>query len=244
MNTSIGPLNTNSYGSGSKVQLDSLTTLDTTLTNLQDTIDAGAELCLELAGEVKHSRRRKSHLEQLSSTTESLATVDSEIILMKEALSFVIESIPNTESTSKSVDLARMYQNKFDEVNSTDLDLTNHKYIHSFRQHLLGEQGGAPERLEGDLLLSQVQVSTICPLTQQQLRSPMKNTRCGHVYSRQAILAHIRAKKGGAQCPASGCAAGVVIDELSADREMENRMKRESRVRKSTAENVMVYNKK
>ena len=228
-----------------KVHLDGLYSLDGTLTALQETINTGAQLCLELAEEVENSRKKETYLEQLRSTTESLAHVDSEIVLMREALGFVVdEAIPNSENSSKSLDLTRVYQSKLEELNSTDTDLSNHKYITTLRQHLMDGSGEEAVSLEGDLMLAQVQVSTICPLTQQQLKSPMKNTRCGHVYSRQAIQAHIRVKKSGAQCPSSGCAAGVATADLMVDREMETRLKIESRARKSVGENVMVYNKK
>ena len=234
-------LHSQSLTGSSKIQLDGLQSMDTSLSGLGDRIETGAQLLRELAGEVD-----KKHLEQLSSTNEYLANLDSEISLMKEALAFVMEeAIPNSEHSSKSADLSRVYQNKFDEVSAGPS--STHRYVKSFQQYLRGQQGGREEEMDADILLSQVQVSTICPLTQQQLKSPMKNSRCGHVYSRLAILAHIKAKKSGAQCPASGCSAGVVSDELSPDREMESRVRSEGRARKSGAkagEQVMVYRTK
>ena len=228
-----------------KVHLDGLYSLDGTLSALQDTINTGAQLCLELAVEVENSRKKETYLEHLRSTTESLAHVDSEIVLMREALGFVVdEAIPNSENSSKSLDLARVYQSKFEELNTTDINLSNHKYVTMLRQHMMAGSGEEGESLEGDLMLAQVQVSTICPITQQQLKSPMKNTRCGHVYSKQAIQAHIQAKKSGAQCPASGCAAGVATADLVVDKETESRLRMEVRARKSVRENVMVYNRK
>ena len=237
-------IHTHAKSGSFKVQLDGLYSLDGTLTALQETINIGAQLCSELAGEVENSCKKETYLEQLRSTTESLAYVDSEIVLMREALGFVLdEAIPNSENSSKSLDLTRVYQSKFEELNTTDIDLSGHKYITTLKRQTAGSRGER-ESLEGDLLLSQVQVSTICPLTQQQLKSPMKNTRCGHVYSKLAIQGHIRAKKSGAQCPASGCAAGVATADLTVDKEMENRLKMEIKARKSVGENVMVYNDK
>ena len=232
---------------GSKVQLDGLQFLEHSLSGLGDRMETGAQLLLELAGEVDISRN-KAHLEQLTATTEYPANLDSEITIMKQALAFIKEkAIPNCESSSKSVDLARVYQNKFDELSGAVPSATAHKYVKSFQQHVKRYQGSREEELEEDILLSQVKVSTICPLTQQQLKSPMKNSRCGHVYSRLAIIAHIRAKRPGAQCPASCCAFGVVSEELSPDKEMEGRIRRENRARKSEGkggENVLETTKK
>ena len=43
------------------------------------------------------------------------------------------------------------------------------------------------EDLEGDeeLMMGQVQRSLVCPLTQKELENPVKNTACGHVYSKE-----------------------------------------------------------
>ena len=238
-----------SLAGSSKVQLDGLRSLDSCLTGLGDQIETGAQLLQELASEMDSTRQR-THLDQLSSTTELLANLDSEIALMKEALSFLMEeTIPSSEgsSCSKGADLCRVYQNKLEELSEGAGPSGTHRYISSLQQYLRGPQGARGETLDDDILLSQVHVSTICPLTQQQLKSPMKNPRCGHVYSRQAILAHINAKKSGAHCPASGCSAGVTREELSLDREMESRVRRESRARRSGGrggEHVMVYTKK
>ena len=49
------------------------------------------------------------------------------------------------------------------------------------------EEEGEGEDLEGDeeLMMGQVQRSLVCPLTQKELENPVKNTACGHVYSKE-----------------------------------------------------------
>ena len=230
-----------------RTQLDNLACLDDSLSGLQEKLDLGAQVCLELASEVEGTLRKQQHLNQLTATTAYLAEVDMEVDMMKQALDFIMTStIPGAEEGGKGVDLVRAYQNKLEELNN--LPATSlHRFVESFRPYTTpapAAENGA-QGMEVDLLLADVHVSTTCPLTQQQLKSPVKNPRCGHVYSRQAILQHIRAKKASAQCPASGCVAQVVSVELSKDSDMEARLRRENRARKSGGrENVMVYKKK
>lgn len=50
---------------------------------------------------------------------------------------------------------------------------------------------------------------TTCPLTLTALDDAVKNAPCGHLYSRHAILQHLRICDGEAQCPVAGCSSRV-----------------------------------
>lgn len=54
-------------------------------------------------------------------------------------------------------------------------------------------------------------ISVLCPLTQQLLVDPVKNTHCLHVYSKQAILSYILNIQ---RCPVSGCNRPVSAHSL------------------------------
>lgn len=69
-------------------------------------------------------------------------------------------------------------------------------------------------------------VSLICPITHQQLVQPMKNPRCGHVYSMNAIQA-LQGRGGyNIECPVAGCGSVVVMNSLTPDRKCEELLRR------------------
>jgi len=73
------------------------------------------------------------------------------------------------------------------------------------------------------------QASTLkCPITQSFLEHPVKHVKCGHVFSRDAILQHIRNDK---RCPVPGCATGNIRpEELKADAEIAREVQRAKRL--------------
>lgn len=69
-------------------------------------------------------------------------------------------------------------------------------------------------------------VSLICPITHQQLAQPLKNPRCGHVYSMDAIQT-LHGRGGyNIECPVAGCGSIVVMNSLTPDRKCEELLKR------------------
>ncbi len=73
------------------------------------------------------------------------------------------------------------------------------------------------------------QQTFICPLTKKTLVTPFRSTKCGHVYSQEAILTHIKnVKKKGreARCPVAGCNHTVDLKNLEADVDIERQLKR------------------
>jgi hypothetical protein len=64
-----------------------------------------------------------------------------------------------------------------------------------------------------------------CPLTSMLLEEPVKSKNCGHTYSKQAILNHLRVRK---QCPVAGCNNHTLNEsQLEPDQEKEMQVRRE-----------------
>ena len=74
------------------------------------------------------------------------------------------------------------------------------------------------------------QQTLICPITKQTLVSPVRSNKCGHVYSKEAILLHIKnIKKKGRNlpsCPVAGCSHTVDLNDLERDVDIERQLKR------------------
>ncbi len=68
-------------------------------------------------------------------------------------------------------------------------------------------------------------IPTKCPLSQQPLKEPVKNAYCQHVFSKEAILAHISISHN-STCPVSGCSANVGRETLHPDKEVQEKLDR------------------
>ncbi|XP_055966526.1 E3 SUMO-protein ligase NSE2 isoform X1 [Sorex fumeus] len=64
------------------------------------------------------------------------------------------------------------------------------------------------EGVDEDMIVTQSQTNFICPITQLEMKRPMKNKVCGHTYEEEAIVRMIEFKqkrKKKARCPKIGC---------------------------------------
>jgi len=109
------------------------------------------------------------------------------------------------------------------------------KFLKEFRQKVWAvnhRDEALPDDGDDILLIATQEDSLICPITKQTFVQPMKNPRCGHVYSRAAILDYIRHKARPVGCPVAGCPETVTERGLQVDtateRELERRAARPS----------------
>ncbi|XP_045717018.1 E3 SUMO-protein ligase NSE2 isoform X1 [Phyllostomus hastatus] len=64
------------------------------------------------------------------------------------------------------------------------------------------------EGVDEDMIVTQSQTNFICPITQLEMKKPVKNKVCGHIYEEEAIVRMIESKhrrKKKACCPKIGC---------------------------------------
>ncbi|XP_073749300.1 E3 SUMO-protein ligase NSE2 isoform X1 [Callorhinus ursinus] len=64
------------------------------------------------------------------------------------------------------------------------------------------------EGVDEDMIVTQSQTNFICPITQVEMKRPVKNKVCGHTYEEEAIVRMIESKhrrKKKACCPKIGC---------------------------------------
>ncbi|XP_032729441.1 E3 SUMO-protein ligase NSE2 isoform X1 [Lontra canadensis] len=64
------------------------------------------------------------------------------------------------------------------------------------------------EGVDEDMIVTQSQTNFICPITQVEMKKPVKNKVCGHTYEEEAIVRMIESKhrrKKKACCPKIGC---------------------------------------
>ncbi|KFQ13559.1 E3 SUMO-protein ligase NSE2, partial [Leptosomus discolor] len=111
-------------------------------------------------------------------------------------------------------DLKYLVKEKFTALESknSDSDLQrNEKYIY-FKDQLkeMRKQYGneAIEQIDEDIAVTQSQMNFICPITQVEMKRPVRNKVCGHSYEEDAILKIIQTRKQQkkkVRCPKIGC---------------------------------------
>ncbi|KFW91199.1 E3 SUMO-protein ligase NSE2, partial [Phalacrocorax carbo] len=99
------------------------------------------------------------------------------------------------------------------ESKNSDSDLQkNEKYIYfkdqlkEMRKQYNGNE--TIEQIDEDIAVTQSQMNFICPITQMEMKRPVRNKVCGHTYEEDAILKFIQTRKQQkkkVRCPKIGC---------------------------------------
>ncbi|XP_025901433.1 E3 SUMO-protein ligase NSE2 isoform X1 [Nothoprocta perdicaria] len=80
--------------------------------------------------------------------------------------------------------------------------------VESFIRLQSGDGNESIEQIDEDIAVTQSQVNFICPITQMEMKKPVRNKVCGHVYEEDAILKIIQTRnqqKKKVCCPKIGC---------------------------------------
>jgi len=80
----------------------------------------------------------------------------------------------------------------------------------------------------GDIVVSAVRQTLVCPLTQKTLEQPVTNPTCGHTYSRDAVRALARSAAT-IPCPLHGCSSSVTLAQLRPNDALARRIARRAR---------------
>jgi len=152
---------------------------------------------------------------------KEMESIMADFVRMDEEVKQLVTALNHTKSQSEKLDDDVSLRSVFDEK----LDKLKTKKSHGPAAHpkykaMLDEfeKGGSiVEQLESlkstllgeteddDVALTQAEVNIRCPYTGMDMTDPVRNKHCGHVYDREGILGHIKAKKDKAKCPVGGC---------------------------------------
>ena len=80
---------------------------------------------------------------------------------------------------------------------------------------LMGEEDIDDE----DIAMTQTEINTICPISKVEMKKPVKNLACGHVYDKTSIEAILR-QRSASVCPVVGCPVRRPVrrDQLQEDK--------------------------
>ncbi|KAM9051061.1 E3 SUMO-protein ligase NSE2 isoform 1-T1 [Megaptera novaeangliae] len=94
--------------------------------------------------------------------------------------------------------------NDFDQIKDKDASRAGNE-----RDGLQADrEADGTEGVDEDMIVTQSQTNFICPITQLEMKKPVKNKVCGHTYEEEAIVRMIESKhkrKKKACCPKIGC---------------------------------------
>ncbi|KAM3961880.1 uncharacterized protein ACR2FA_003964 [Aphomia sociella] len=106
------------------------------------------------------------------------------------------------------------------------LNVNNHPYMLELSKRYEKVQQAARQNLdESDLAITESQDQYIDPITKKAIVDPVKNTVCGHIYEKEAIMNLINMKSR-TKCPVAGCGnrGPIMKQHLLSDEELKFRM--------------------
>ncbi|KAM6457810.1 E3 SUMO-protein ligase NSE2 isoform 2-T2 [Liasis olivaceus] len=203
--------------------LVSFSGVDTCLSSLktcQSYIDTGMDIATNVALDLVENH---NDLEEINTVEKVML----EYAAMSRELSHYVQAVEDTVNQIKRnkpeivPDLSHLVKERFKNLESKncDTDLQTNEKVVQFKeqlQRMTAQFGAQPdaegrqafEQVDEDIAVSQSQIKFICPITQEEMKNPVRNKICGHTYEETAILEHIwrrKQRKKKVSCPQVGC---------------------------------------
>ncbi|NXF92993.1 NSE2 ligase, partial [Eubucco bourcierii] len=190
------------------------------LKNCQSYINTGMEIATRVALDLVESFNDAEDVNTMEKVVLEFAAMDRELNHYMRATEETVNQIKR-EKPETIPDLKNMVKEKFTALESmnSDSDLQrNEKYVY-FKDQLkemrkqcckgmCPDNDEAIEQIDEDIAVTQSQMNFICPITQMEMKRPVRNKVCGHVYEEEVILKFIRSReqqKKKLRCPKIGC---------------------------------------
>ena len=104
--------------------------------------------------------------------------------------------------------------------NNVQKNIQDHPWIKELGS-ILNDEEDEPqtEDIDDDLAMTQTEISTVCPISKVEMKKPVRNSACGHVYDK-ASIEHILRQRPGSICPVVGCPNKMSVqkDQLKEDK--------------------------
>ncbi|XP_004697710.1 E3 SUMO-protein ligase NSE2 [Echinops telfairi] len=218
------------------------------LKNFQSCINSGMDAASHVALDLVETQTEVSSEYSMDKAMVEFAVMDRELNHYIKAVQSAINHVK--EDRPENVpDLKLLVERKFVALQNknSDADFQNNEKFVQYKQQLkeLKKQYGlqadrevdGTEGVDEDMIVTQSLTNFICPITQLEMKKPVRNKVCGHTYEEEAIVRiveskHRRNKK--ACCPKIGCShTDVRMSDLVQDealrRAIESHHKRRSR---------------
>ncbi|XP_072855426.2 E3 SUMO-protein ligase NSE2 [Pogona vitticeps] len=190
------------------------------LKNCQSYISTGMDIATSVALDLVENHNNMEEVDEMEKVMWNYAAMSREVDHYVKAVEVTVNQLKQ-EKPETMPDLKHDVEEKFKALESTnsDLDLQRNEKFVLFMENLKQmkakcgtqvdpEEMPAIEQLDEDIAVTQSQTNFICPITLVEMKKPVRNTICGHVYEEDAIMEVIRNKeqrKKKVRCPKLGC---------------------------------------
>ncbi|XP_064010348.1 E3 SUMO-protein ligase NSE2 [Pogoniulus pusillus] len=203
---------------GARISFNGVDSSLSSLKNCQAYINTGMEIATHVALDLVESFNDAEDVNSMEKVMLEYAAMDRELNHYMTAIEETVSQIKR-EKPETIPDLKNLVKEKFTALESmnSDSDLQrNEKYVYFKDQlkemrkqfHRQLDNDEAIEQIDEDIAVTQSQMNFICPITQMQMKRPVRNKVCGHTYEEDAILKIIQTRKQQKkkiQCPKIGC---------------------------------------
>ncbi|XP_010837192.1 PREDICTED: E3 SUMO-protein ligase NSE2 isoform X5 [Bison bison bison] len=208
-----------SSGSTGFISFSGVESALSSLKNFQSCISSGMDTASSVALDLVETQTEVSSEYSMDKAMVEFAMMDRELNHYLKAVQSTINHVKE-ERSEKIPDLKLLVEKKFLALQNknSDADFQNNEKFVQFKQQLkeLKKQYGLQsdrevditEGVDEDMIVTQSQTNFICPITQLEMKKPVKNKVCGHTYEEEAIVRMIESKrkrKKKACCPKIGC---------------------------------------
>ncbi|XP_062987205.1 E3 SUMO-protein ligase NSE2 [Elgaria multicarinata webbii] len=227
--------------------------VDTCLSSLktcQSYISAGMDIATNVAFDLVENHNDMEEVNEMEKVMLQYAAMSRELSHYIDAVEDTVNQIKR-DKPDVVPDLNDVVEEKFKALESTnsDLDLQRNEKFVLFKEHLkemkaqfgvLSVPDEIPdlELVDEDIAVTQSQMNFICPITQVEMKKPVRNKICRHTYEENAILEHIWLKeqqKKKVRCPTVGCNnAEVKKSDLVPDEVLKRAISSQSKQNRST----------
>ncbi|XP_009995915.1 PREDICTED: E3 SUMO-protein ligase NSE2 [Chaetura pelagica] len=217
---------------GARISFNAVESSLSSLKNCQSYINTGMDIATHIAFDLVESFNDAEDVNSMENDMLEYAAMDRQLNHYMTAVEETVNQIKR-EKPENIPDLKYLVKEKFTALESknSDSDLEkNEKYIYFKDQlkemkkqfcHPSDNNNEAIEQIDEDIVVTQSQMNFICPITQMEMKKPVRNKVCGHTYEEDAILKIIQTRKQQkkeVRCPKIGCShANIKESDLVPD---------------------------
>ncbi|XP_040835244.1 E3 SUMO-protein ligase NSE2 isoform X2 [Ochotona curzoniae] len=235
-------------GSAGFISFSGIESALSSLRNFQSCISSGMDIVTSVALDLVQTQTEVSSEYSMEKAMVEFVIMDRELNNYIKAVESAMNHVKE-ERPENIPDLKLLVEKKFLSLQSknSDADFQNNEKFVQFKQQLkelkkrcglqADREADAPEGVDEDMIVTQSQTNFICPITQLEMKKPVKNKVCGHTYEEEAIVRMIESKhkrKKKACCPKIGCShtdmrMSDLIQDEALRRAIENHNKKRHR---------------
>ncbi|XP_059671538.1 E3 SUMO-protein ligase NSE2 isoform X1 [Gavia stellata] len=241
---------------GARISFNCVDSSLSSLKNCQSYINTGMDIATHVALDLVESFNDPEDVNSMENVMLEYAAMDRELNHYMRAIEETVNQIKR-EKPENIPDLKYLVKEKFTALESknSDSDLQrNEKYMY-FKDQLKemrkqfcrqsDNDNEAIEQIDEDIAVTQSQMNFICPITQMEMKRPVRNKICGHTYEEDAILKIIQTRKQQkkkVRCPKIGCShADVKGSDLVPDEALKRAIDSQNKQSWSTLEKSAGY---